>query len=409
MKQFSPGNKYIFALAHKHIPEVKNLNAHQFLVGSMLPESFSSPQITLQKMNIPGTKSYSKKNQYLISILFILLTSVLCFFSVGFLGYRTIALILLVAVSINAILFDILPVLLSALLSALIWNFFFIPPTLTFHIGTAEDGLMFLMYFVIASINAVLTYKIREMERKEQDEEEKAKAIKLYNTLLNSLSHELRTPISTIIGAIDTVKDNSARLNEHTRNELFTEIEIAASRLNRQVGNLLNMSRLEAGFIQPKYDWHDLNEIIFTAIKESGDDSIHHSIVFNPNEKLPLFKLDSGLTEHILFNLIHNALHHTPENTTIKIAASHQDSNCIIEISDNGNGFPESEIKYVFDKFYRVNNTSTGGTGLGLSIVKGFVEAMNGRVYLENSVTGGATFTIEIPCEISANTYLDNE
>ena len=257
----------------------------------------------------------------------IVLTAVLCFFSVDFIGYRAVALILLVVVSINAILFDIFPVLLSALLSALIWNFFFIPPTLTLHIGTPEDGLMFLMYFVIASINAVLTYKIREVERKERDEQEKAKAIKLYNTLLNSLSHELRTPISTIIGAIDTIKDNPTKLTDNNRNELYSEIEIASNRLNRQVENLLNMSRLEAGFIQPKKDWCDLNELIFTAIKENKDEANNHIIEFNPNENLPLFKLDSGLTEQILHNLIHNAIQHTPENSTIKIEVGNNETN----------------------------------------------------------------------------------
>lgn len=339
----------------------------------------------------------------------IVLTAVLCFFSVEFIGYRAVALILLVVVSINAILFDIFPVLLSALLSALIWNFFFIPPIFTWHIGTPEDGLMFLMYFVIASINAVLTYKIREVERKERDEQEKSKAIKLYNTLLNSLSHELRTPISTIIGAIDTIKDNQTKLSDSNRYKLYTEIEIASNRLNRQVENLLSMSRLEAGFIQPKKDWCDLNELVFTTIKDSKDEANNHKIEFNPNENLPLFKLDSGLTEQILYNLIHNAIQHTPENSTIKIEVGNNETNCIIEISDNGKGFPQNEIDLVFDKFYRLNNTSTGGTGLGLSIVKGFAEAMSGQVRLENLLQGGAKFTIEIPCEFSINTDLENE
>src|SRR5690606_32655119 len=152
-------------------------------------------KITITLLN---ARHYTKQKQYLISLILIIGTALLCFFSVDFIGYRAVALILLLVVSLNAILFDILPVLLSALLSALIWNFFFIPPIMTFHVGTPEDGLMFLMYFVIASINAVLTFKIREFERNERDEEDKAKAIKLYNTLLNSLSHELRTPIATI-------------------------------------------------------------------------------------------------------------------------------------------------------------------------------------------------------------------
>ena len=338
-----------------------------------------------------------------------MVTALLCFFTVDIIGFRAVALILLLVVSLNAILFDILPVMLSALLSALIWNFFFIPPILTFHIGTPEDGLMFLMYFVIASINAVLTYKIREYERKERDEEDKVKVIKLYNTLLNSLSHELRTPIATIIGAIDTIKDNSSKLSDSNKTELYSEIEIAGFRLHRQVENLLNMSRLEAGIIQVKNDWCDLNELIFNTIKTTNENAKNHHIVFCPNDDLPLFKLDLGLLEHILYNILYNALQHTPKHTTIIIEVIPDDNGCSITISDNGNGFPEDEINFVFDKFYRLNNSATGGTGLGLSIVKGFTEAMNGSIYLENMPNGGAKFTIGIPCEWSQNTTIANE
>ncbi|MEQ8809458.1 MAG: ATP-binding protein [Imperialibacter sp.] len=362
-----------------------------------------------KKLDILRTRNYSRRNQYLISVLLIVLTALLCFLLIDFFGYSAVALILLLAVSLNAILFDILPVMLSALLSALIWNFFFIPPTLTFHIGTAEDGLMFLMYFVIASINAVLTYKFREFEQKERDEEEKAKAIKLYNTILNSLSHELRTPISTIIGAIDTIKDGQINLSEANKLALYGAIETAGIRLNRQVENLLSMSRLEAGFIQPKADWCDMNELVFSAIKNNTDEAKYHKIEFSPNNNLPLFKVDSGLTEQILHNLIHNALLHTPNNSTVNIDITHNETHCMIHVSDNGGGFPENEIDFVFDKFYRLRNAATGGTGLGLPIVKGFTEAMNGTVLLENPPEGGAKFTVDIPCEVSQNTGLEDE
>ncbi|WP_350177270.1 ATP-binding protein [Phaeodactylibacter sp.] len=362
-----------------------------------------------QKLDFLKTRKYSKKKQYLISVLLIILTAVLCFFSVEFIGYRAVALILLLVVSVNAILFDILPVMLCALLSALIWNFFFIPPIFNWQIATPEDGLMFLMYFVIASINAVLTFKIREVERKERDEEEKGKAIQLYNTLLNSLSHELRTPISTIIGAVDTIKDDQTKLSADNRDALHSEIEIAAFRLNRQVENLLSMSRLEAGFIQPRADWCDVNELVFSAIQDNQDNANHHKIEFAPDESLPLFKLDSGLVEQILYNLIHNALQHTPQNTEIKIEVSYSDKNCIIQVLDNGEGFPENEIDLVFDKFYRLNHTGAGGTGLGLSIVKGFTKAMSGNVQLVNRQEGGAKFIIEIPCEFSQQINLENE
>lgn len=327
-----------------------------------------------------------------------MITAILCFLSVDVIGFRAVALILLLVVSLNAILFDIYPVMLSALLSALIWNFFFIPPTLTFHIGSPEDALMFLMYFAIVSINAVLTYKIREYDKKQRDEEERANAIKLYNTLLNSLSHELRTPIATIIGAIDTINDSGDKLTDANKKELYAEIETAGTRLNRQVENLLSMSRLEAGFIKPKQDWCDINELIFTAIKRNRDGSLNHSITFTPDDTLPLFKLDIGLLEQVVHNIVHNALLHTPKGSIIKIEAKNAGFFCEITISDNGNGFPAKEIDTVFNKFYRLNN-SIGGTGLGLSIVKGFTEAMNGTVHLENKTKGGAKFTVRIPAE----------
>jgi len=360
-------------------------------------------------LNLFRTRKYNTTNQYLISISLIILTSVVSYFSVEYIGYRVVALILLLVVSLLAMLFDIFPVLVTALLSSLIWNFFFIPPILTFHIGNPEDTLMFLMYFVIALINAVLTFKIRQFEKKVRDKEERGLTIKLYNTILNSLSHELRTPISMIIGAIDTIKDQETKLSKENRNELYSEIEIAGFRLNRQVENLLSMSRLEAGILQPKKDWCDINELVFSVINENKDDAQNHRIVFEANENLPLFKLDRGLIEHVLQNIIHNALQHTPKGTTINIKVENIEKKCKITIMDNGKGFPESEIDFVFDKFYRLINSSTGGTGLGLSIAKGFTEVLGGVIQLENLSNGGAKFSIVIPAETSSINQLDHE
>ena len=305
-------------------------------------------------------------------------------------------------------LFDILPVLVAAILSALIWNFFFIPPIFTLHIDTAEDILMFLLYFIIALVNAVLTFKIRKEENRARDKEEKEKTIKLYNTLLNSLSHELRTPISTILGAVDTLKENKEKLSESNQTELLNQIDKASVRLNRQVENLLNMSRLETGMLKPNLDWCDTNELINSVIQKLSETN-NHVIVFHPNDGLPLFKFDRGLIEQVLQNLIYNAINYTPPNSIIKITAFHQADKCIIEVSDNGKGIPEKEMQFVFDKFYRLPQTKAGGSGLGLSIVKGFIEAQNGKVKLEKSEEGGAKFIIEIPAEVSYLNNLKNE
>lgn len=347
--------------------------------------------------------------QYLISIGMVLLVSAVCFLFAGIIGYRVVALVLLMTVSIVAMLFDILPVVTTALLSALIWNIFFIPPLYTFHIATAEDMLMFILYFVIAMVNTVLTFNIRSAEKKARDKEGREKTICLYNTLLNSLSHEFRTPVSTILGAVDTLQESRYKLTEANRQELLEQIDTASLRLNRQVENLLNMSRLESGMLKLQLDWCDLNELIFSVIQKLPPTALTNRILFKPQEHLPLFRVDAGLMEHVLHNIIYNATLYTPENSMINIEAKLLAEALVITISDNGKGFLEEDLPFVFDKFYRVPHTQTGGSGLGLSIAKGFTEAHNGTVTLVNQKNGGALFSITLPVEVSFINNLKNE
>ncbi len=353
-------------------------------------------------------KNISIKKQWILSILIILSTSIICYLTSGLIGYRVVALVLLMTVSILAMFFDIWPVMISALLSAVIWNFFFIPPIFTFHIDTPEDFLMFLMYFVIAVLNAVLTIKIREQESKARDKEEQEKSITLYNTLLNSLSHELKTPIATIIAGVDTLKENNSKLTDNNKNELLTEIEKASLRLNRQVENLLNMSRLESGMLMVNKDWTDINELIFKTT-EHFTNSTTHSIIYIPREELPLIKIDAGLIETVLHNIIYNAILYTPENSTILIEVDLHNNNLTMQINDEGSGFNEEDLENIFKKFYRLPNANTGGTGLGLSIVKGFIEAHNGTITIKNREKKGACFTINIPTHTTYIKNLKNE
>ncbi|MGN6342154.1 MAG: sensor histidine kinase [Ginsengibacter sp.] len=359
-------------------------------------------------MKLLSTRKFSTKTEYFLSFLIVIAVSLICFSFKDLIGYKIVALILLMAVSVVAMLFEILPVLLAAILSAVIWNLFFIPPLYSFQISDTEDLLMFMMYFIIALVNVVLTFKIREAEKKARDKEEKEKELKLYNTLLNSLSHELRTPIATILGSVEMLKDDNDKLSADSQHELLDEIGVAGNRLNRQVENILNMSRLESGMLKPKSDWTDMNELINSTIQKLFP-AKGHKLIFQNNDNLPLFKLDRGLTEQILYNLLHNAVQYTPVNTNIVINVKHEYEFCVITVSDNGNGFPLKEISLVFDKFYRLPHTKTGGSGLGLSIVKGFTEAQNGTIKLENNEQGGAKFTIEIPSETSYLNNLKNE
>ncbi|MEI6062594.1 MAG: ATP-binding protein [Bacteroidota bacterium] len=354
-------------------------------------------------------RKLSKAKQYIYSIVLILAVSSGCFVFSEYTGYHTVALILLVSVSLIAMFFHIYPVITAAVLSALIWNYFFIPPRFTFHIGKSEDILMFLMYFIIALLNAVLTLKIRQVEKKEQLKEEKEKVLRLYNTLLNSLSHELRTPISAIIGAADNLQSNNSKLSKKDKDDLVSEISLAGLRLNRQVENLLNMSRLESGTLMLKNDWCDINELVYEVIKRMKETEITQRFDIQIPNDLPYFFIDQGIMEQVLVNLVHNAVNYSPAHSTITIGASCIIDQLVLTVEDEGKGFPGDEITKVFDRFYRLKNTKTGGTGLGLSIVKGFVEAHNGKVSLENRWEGGAKFTISIPAKISYINNMNNE
>lgn len=338
------------------------------------------------------------QKQYIVSLSLIVVLSSACYAAKDFIDYRIVALLLLLAVSTLAILFDIIPVMISAFLSALALNIFFIDPVFHYKINNPENALLFFIYLSIALVNAVLTNRIRKQEQKIRNREEKEKSIKLYNTLLNSLSHELKTPIATIIGAIDTLKAHNDTLSPALRNELLSEMEIAGIRLNRQVNNLLDRSRMETGNLQLKKDWCDVNELIFLTLRKLPDTK-GHTITFNPDEELPLFKIDEGLIEQVLHGLIHNAIIHTKPGTTVRIAAINDMDRLKIIVGDNGQGFPNT----------RLPHAHTGGTGLGLSIAKGFVEAHDGVISLESEPGGGARFTITIPAETSYLKNLKNE
>jgi two-component system, OmpR family, sensor histidine kinase KdpD len=229
-----------------------------------------------------------------------------------------------------------------------------------------------------------------------------AESERLYKTLFNSISHELRTPIAAIMGASENLAANQPQHDSTTR-DLSTEIHIAAERLNRLVANLLDMTRLESGMIQPKLDWCDVRDIINATLKNLEREVIYHPMVVKIQDDLPLIKLDFGLMEQVLTNLIYNATVHTPNGTSIEVNTRLEGDQCIITVADNGPGISKTDMNKVFDKFYRAEGATTGGTGLGLPIAKGFIEAHRGTLSVRNRVSGGTEFKIEIPIEVETD------
>jgi len=226
---------------------------------------------------------------------------------------------------------------------------------------------------------------------------------RLYKTLFRSISHEFRIPVATIMGASETLLNSSHPMN--IQSALFSEIFSASLRLNRLIENLLNMSRLESGLLSVRLDWCDINDVFNKVAEDLKDDLKPFSLLVSIPENMPLVKIDFGLMEQILYNLIFNSTQYSPVASEIKLISAHENNELTITVEDKGPGFPESELKNVFSKFFRVDGRKTGGLGLGLSIVKGFVEAHNGKITVENIARGGSVFTIKIP---SANPDINN-
>jgi two-component system sensor histidine kinase KdpD len=189
----------------------------------------------------------------------------------------------------------------------------------------------------------------------------------------------------------------------------LSEISIASQRLNQQVENLLNMSRIESGVFTIRKDWVDIRELIFGILQRLEPEIARWPAHVYAPDTLPLFKLDFALMGEILRNLVCNVMQHTLAGTEMTIKADCINDALVLSISDMGQGFPHAEIDKVFDKFYRVKGSKVMGTGLGLSIVKGFVEAQGGTIQLRNLPLLGAEFTIEIPAELSYLNGLKNE
>ncbi|MBL7960422.1 DUF4118 domain-containing protein [bacterium] len=495
------------------------------------------------------SNSQSKKinlSQYAVATVIILVLVAACYPLRLIIGYQTVALIFLFAVTLLPLKTRMGPALVAAGLSALAWNFFFIPPAFTFVIDEPHNVLMFVGYFVVATVTGILTARVREREKTVRLREERTTALytltkdlsaatslegvvragvihlktflnaevvvclsesdgdmlakphplssmtiddkeysiaawaywnekkagrftetfphaqaayyplsgpryplgvigvkllhdssmisdqeslienfinqiasaiereqlnelarktsvleeseRLYNNIFDSLSHEFKTPIATIlISSEQLIKKTPLKNNKDET--IATEIHDAAIRLHRLVGNLLDMARLESGFLKPKMDWCDISDLISTTIRKLEVELKDRTLRISVEDNMPLVRLDTGLTEQVLTNLLYNACLYTPPEATVEVEAWIENRNCIITVADTGPGIPAEMSDKIFQKFFRVSNGQTGGTGLGLSIARGFIEAQGGTIAFQNRDKGGSAFRISLPVE----------
>jgi two-component system sensor histidine kinase KdpD len=221
---------------------------------------------------------------------------------------------------------------------------------------------------------------------------------KLQNALLNSISHDLRTPLVSITGALSSLSDDRVTLDDSDRRSLIETASEEADRLNRLVGNLLDMTRLESGAMRVRREASDIQDLVGSSLEEVNFRLGNRKLVVDIPDDLPLIQLDFVLIERVLVNLIDNALKYSPSDSSIEIRAKKAGAFVEITVSDRGVGIPKEDLNRIFDKFYRVqrpNNVS--GTGLGLAICKGIVDAHGGFISAENRPEGGTTITVALP------------
>jgi two-component system sensor histidine kinase KdpD len=235
----------------------------------------------------------------------------------------------------------------------------------------------------------------------EQSAKVMAESDRLSKALLDSISHELRTPIAAITSAASGLEDLTGADNPSLRKALTGEIKEAGRRLNRLVGNLLDMTRLETGRMNLRMEWCDVTDLVGTTLSQIEKETRAHPVGLSLAPGLPLVKMDFVLMQQALVNLLLNATLHTPPGTRVELGASVTGGELLLSVADSGPGMPPEALPQLFGKFFRARGAPAGGSGLGLSIVKGFVEAHGGRVAARNRAGGGAEFTIHIPAGVS--------
>jgi two-component system sensor histidine kinase KdpD len=223
---------------------------------------------------------------------------------------------------------------------------------------------------------------------------------RLRSALLTSISHDLKTPLASVLGAASTMRDLGSGLSEAEKRDLLATVIDESERLNRFIANLLDMTKLESGAVVPNTMRQDIGEIVGSVLRRASKILAHHKVSLDLAADMPMLELDAVLFEQVLFNLLDNAAKYAAAGTTISIRSQRDKNSMTLQIIDEGDGIPATELESVFDKFYRAQKGDhvRPGTGLGLAISRGFVEAMRGTISATNRTDrSGAVLTIRLP------------
>jgi two-component system sensor histidine kinase KdpD len=348
----------------------------------------------------------------------------------------TTALVYLLAVLFIALFWGSGPALVASVISVFCFNFFFLPPFYTLDIAHPENWIALFAFFTTAlavgQLSAREKRRAEEAERGEREIERlykelqaaferasQAEALKqserLKSALLDAVTHDLRTPLTSIKASITTLIDEAhggidgeqpVVLDKESRLEMMEVINQESDRLNRFIGDLIELARIEAGELQLRPRWGTVDEIISTALARAEPLTAHHEVETEIERDLPLVRVDNRAVSEVVYSLIDNAAKYSPDRSRIRITANRRDNTMVqIAVEDEGRGIPAELRQRVFDKFFRamrdgdITSHDPSGTGMGLAIAKGIVEAHGGKIWIENGRLGEGTrivFTLPI-------------
>jgi len=261
-------------------------------------------------------------------------------------------------------------------------------------LGEEARGLL------LAICGQIAFYFEQEIYREQAQASEALKrSEKLYQTILNSVSHEIKTPITAIIGLVSALEDDKIAVDPLARKPILDELSEAAERLNGEVTNILDMSRLSSGLLSLKKEWFEIRELAESCVSKVRPRLGGHKLELRIPDALPFLFADYALMEQVLVNILSNALNYTQPESRIELSVSREGEKIVMRVADSGRGIPQEYLGKVFDRFFRVPGTPAGGTGLGLAIAKTVVDLHNGSIAAVNRPDGGAEFSITLPVE----------
>jgi two-component system sensor histidine kinase KdpD len=311
-----------------------------------------------------------------------------------------IAMVYLLAVVVVALRFSRGAAVAASVLSIVAFNFFFVPPVMSFHVTDAQHLLTFGIMLAVALIISHLVYSVRRQAKAQAELAVEAETERVRSALLASISHDLRTPLAVISGAASSLAERGEQLPPAERRALADSVFRQARDMADVMGNVLQMTRLESGAIALQRDWDSLAEIAGSALQRVAARLEQHRVMVDLPPDLPLLRVDAILIEQVLGNLLENAARHTPPGTLVRLRAGVQEGELVVSVEDFGPGLQPEDFKRLFAKFHRGSAEGpAGGVGLGLAICRAILKLHGGRIWAEQLPGGGSAFRFALPLE----------